>query len=559
MVEKLGEILVKSKRLNPRQLEIALHECEKTGEFLGSTLLKLGFLKEKDLLSGLSEQFNIPYRTLRDLDIDPQVIKKVPQDLVLHYKFMPIELGGDTLTIAIANPLDVWPAEDIRLHLGFKVKAVLACEDEIQQAIKKYYRGLGETVAGLISPQEKTNQLYVKEADGASAKAPNNKAARLAEQFFEGVVKQRASDVHIEVYAQRLRVRYRIDDILYEMPLTQEFRRLYPDIISHLKNISGLSLSETLQPQDGRLKIYVHDKAVELRISILPTPSGEHIVIKVLSIPASFELKDLGFLDSDIKLLTSIFKRPHGIILATGPRGSGKTTSLYAMLNYLNQAHSKIITIQDHIEYELPGVTQVQVDSRQSQYYAETLKRILWHDPDVIMVSDIGSFEAARLVINFSLSGHLVFSSLETKDAPSCVLRLIEMGIEPYLIASSLEAVVSQRLVRTICPDCKEKDNSYKFLPSQELLKDKVFRGRGCEHCRFTGYRGRSAIYEILTISEEIKGMILNKATAGQIKHKAQGLGLRTIWKNGWDKIALGLTTPEELMRVAPDEAHFKE
>ncbi|MDP3143651.1 MAG: ATPase, T2SS/T4P/T4SS family [Candidatus Omnitrophota bacterium] len=568
---KLGEILVNKGYITKAQLDQGLIDSGSTGEILGKTLMKLGFITEEKLLMALSEQLGLVYYpSLKDVVVDAAVIKAVPARFVEHYKFMPLKLKGKTLTIAISNPLESWSLEDIRLHLGFDTEKVLASEEEIQVAIRKYY-GIGaDTVERILETgsdkQKPVAGQDVTVVEDIEKSAEDASVIKLVNLILVEAISSRATDIHIEPYRDRVRVRQRIDGILYTMKVPEDIKFLHPAIVSRIKILSHLDVVERRIPQDGRARIKLADSEVDLRISIIPGFFGENVVIRVLPIKVSFNFDEVGLSDEERKIVEGLIKRPHGVMFLTGPTGSGKTTTLYSFLAHINSAEVKIITIEDPVEYELEGVTQIQINPKIGFSFASALRSILRHDPDVMMIGEVRDLETAELAIRSALTGHLIFSTLHTNDAPSAATRLVDIGIEPYLLASSVNAFIAQRLVRQICPNCKEmaKEPLTEIrriqlgIPS-EVLEDRrkaggkeimVYRGRGCEVCRFTGFKGRLAIFEILVIEDSIRELIIKKAPASEIKKKACELGMKTLRQQGWQKVVEGLTTPEEVVRV---------
>jgi type II secretory ATPase GspE/PulE/Tfp pilus assembly ATPase PilB-like protein len=561
---KLGELLIKRGVLTQGQLDLALREHNRSGELLGKALIRLGYISEEQLLITLAEQLSIPFLArLKDKSVSEDVIKAVPARFVWHYKFMPLVLKGNTLTIAVSNPLDVWPTEDIKFHLGFEVEVVLAIEVEIMASIKKYY-GLGAAIVeGILDKKDepaprKDEGITVLDATPEKM-AQDASVVKLVNQLLAEAIQSRATDIHIEPYRDRVKVRYRIDGILYDVPVPETIKQLHLAITSRIKIIANMDIVERRLPQDGRAKVKLGEMDVDLRISIIPTLYGENLVIRILPTEMLFNMKDLGFSSKDVAMVEELLEKPHGIIFLTGPTGSGKTTTLYSFLSKLNKSDVKIITVEDPIEYELIGVTQLQVNIKIGLTFAGALRNLLRHDPDVMMIGEVRDLETAELAIRTALTGHLVFSTLHTNDASSGVTRLIDMGLEPYLVASSVQAFIAQRLVRTVCSDCKVKVALKDVLKNKEISRaafetverpEFIYKGKGCEACKFTGYKGRMAIYEILLINETIRQMIIDKASASQIKKKALEQGLRTLMQEGWQKIREGLTTPEEVMRV---------
>lgn len=568
---KLGEILVNKGYITKAQLEQALIDSGSTGEILGKTLMKLGFITEEKLLMALSEQLGLVYYpSLKDVVVDAAVIKAVPARFVEHYKFMPLKLKGKTLTIAISNPLESWSLEDIRLHLGFDTEKVLVSEEEIQVAIRKYY-GIGaDTVERILETgSEKQKPVVTQDisaVEDIEKSAEDASVIKLVNLILVEAISSRATDIHIEPYRDRVRVRQRIDGILYTMKVPEDIKFLHPAIVSRIKILSHLDVVERRIPQDGRARIKLADSEVDLRISIIPGFFGENVVIRVLPIKVSFNFDEVGLSDEERKIVEGLIKRPHGVMFLTGPTGSGKTTTLYSFLAHINSADVKIITIEDPVEYELEGVTQIQINPKIGFSFASALRSILRHDPDVMMIGEVRDLETAELVIRSALTGHLIFSTLHTNDAPSAATRLVDIGIEPYLLASSVNAFVAQRLVRQICPNCKEiaKEPLTEIRRIQlgilsEVSEDRrktegkevmVYRGRGCEVCRFTGFKGRLAIFEILVMEDSIRELIIKKAPVSEIKKKACELGMKTLRQQGWQKVVEGITTPEEVVRV---------
>ena len=565
---KLGELLIKRGVLSQAQLDLALREHNKTGELLGKALIRFGFITEEQLLKTLAEQLSIQYvSNLKNKVVPDDVIKAVPARFVWHYKFMPLALKENLLTIAVSNPLDVWPTEDIKFHLGFDVEVVLALEAEIMAAIKIYYGVGAAIVEGILDKNEesvsKRSEEGVTVLDSPEKMAQDASVVKLVNQLLAEAIQSRATDIHIEPYRDRVKVRYRIDGILYDVPVPDTMKQLHMAITSRIKIIANMDIVERRLPQDGRAKVKLGEMDVDLRLSIIPTLYGENLVIRILPTEMLFNMADLGLSPKDLEMIDELLQKPHGIIFLTGPTGSGKTTTLYSFLSHLNKPDVKIITVEDPIEYELIGVTQLQVNPKIGLSFASALRNLLRHDPDIMMVGEVRDLETAELAIRTALTGHLVFSTLHTNDASSGITRLVDMGLEPYLVASSVQAFIAQRLVRTICPDCKERVALKDVMKQKEEHRDQwehiekptfIFKGKGCENCKFTGYKGRIAIYEILFVNEQLRQLITEKASSSQIKKKAIEMGLRTLLREGWAKIAEGLTTPEEVMRVTEME-----
>jgi type II secretory ATPase GspE/PulE/Tfp pilus assembly ATPase PilB-like protein len=556
-VLKLGEILIEKGIASPQQIDMALKESKRTGEVLGKVLVKTNIISEKQLLEVLGDQLDLEFKpTLNINDINKKAVKAVPARLIWHYKFMPLDIKERTLTIAVSDPLAVWVMEDLKLQLGLDVERVLAPEKEILKAIRQFY-GLGaETVEEILEEEKKKGgaeeeavSVHSVEIEDLEKAAKDTSVIKLVNQILTEAINQRATDIHIEPYRNNVRVRYRIDGILYNIQVPSEIKRLHQAIVSRIKILSNLNVVERRLPQDGRAIVKIQDKQVDLRISVIPSIYGENIVIRILPVNLMFNLDDLGLETRDKNLIEQLIVKPHGIIFLTGPTGSGKTTTLYACLSKLNQEAVKIITIEDPVEYELEGVTQIQVKPEIDFTFANALRSILRHDPDIMMVGEVRDFETAELSVRTSLTGHLIFSTLHTNYAASGATRLIDIGVEPYLIASSVLAFISQRLVRQICPKCNKEKETNTLLP-EHLSGTKVYYGQGCPECGNLGYIGRTAIYEILVIDDEIRDMIMKKSSAGEIAKMAQKKGYRSLLEAGVDKIKQGITTPEEVIRV---------
>jgi len=557
----LGQMLLGRDLVTVDQLEKALVEQKKTGDFIGTTLVKLGFLTEEKVLPVLAEQLNLKYVKIKELKIDPSVIKKVPAKFTSHYKFMPVNMEGDTLTVAVTNPLDIHTLDDVKLLLSCNVRPVLAGEKDILEAIRTYY-GIGASTIEKMMTESGAGEeaeVSMQETKDIEELTEDASIINFVNQILLQGYKDRATDIHIEPYEDEVKVRYRIDGLLYDTTIPATIKHFQSAIVSRIKIMSSLNIAERRLPQDGRIKIKVKGEELDLRISVLPTAHGESVDIRLLPTKMLFGLERLGLLPRDSKLLEAMIKKPHGIIFVTGPTGSGKTTTLYACLSKINMKEKKIITIEDPIEYRMKGVAQIQVLSKIGLDFATGLRSMLRHDPDIMMVGEVRDYETAEITIRAALTGHLVFSTLHTNDAPGAVARLLDMGAEPFLVSSSVNCIVAQRLVRLICPKCKRKIKLEKSVakelgvPAEKTKGKKFYEGKGCDYCKFTGYKGRTAIYEILVLSEPIKELILKRASAGQIRKKAVSLGMRTLRVDGWEKVLKGITTPNEVLRVTQD------
>ncbi len=534
----LGTILVRKGFITQGQLDEVLKKSPENEDVLGRALVKMGYLTEEKLFFALSEQFNLPfYPSLRDLTIDREVIKAVSVKCIQHYGFMPVKLEGAVLTVAVCNTMDVWLAEDIKLSLGYQISRVLSTKSEIDEAIHKYYGATAGTVDRILSGKKGAKDEYLAKdetVEDIEKSAEEASVIKLVNQILTEAIQMGATDIHIELYPGRLALRYRIDGVLRDIKVPEEVYYLEPAIISRIKIMCHLDVVEHRVPQDGRAKVRLQNgQEVDLRISIIQAYFGENVVIRILPSQVMLDFDRIGFDPGDLEKIEKIIQKPHGIILITGPTGSGKTTTLYTCLSKLNKPEVKIISIEDPVEYAIEGIAQIQVNVKVGLTFASILRSVLRHDPDVMMVGEIRDLETADLAIRASLTGHLVFSTLHTNDAASAISRLIDMGIEPFLLASSIGVIIAQRLIRLYCPNCK---------------------GKGCDNCNRTGYKGRRAIFEILLIEDEMRALIMARKNAADIKKRARELGMRTLRERGLQLAQSGLTAQEEVTRVVEAE-----
>lgn len=544
-------------------IEEQLKLIENTPVSLKTVLVEKELMPEHDLLQILSGLYNLEVINLRNYPVDPLAVEHVPVRFAWYYKFMPVKVTGKTVLVACANPLDLKVQDEIRVHLALEPQIVLAKEQDVLDALNKYYGLAADTLERMS--KEAAGKPGSEGPLGAAVEnldegAQDATVTRLVNQILLEAYKKRATDIHIEPYRNTVRVRYRIDGSLVNANIPAAVREFLPSIISRIKIISNLSIVEKRLPQDGSAVVKTQEQTLDLRISTIPTPHGESMVVRILPTHVMLlSLEKLGLDQKNLEVFRRLVKRPHGIILVTGPTGSGKTTTLYACLNEINSTDRKIITLEDPLEYEMEGITQIQVNPRVDLDFAIGLRSILRHDPDIIMVGEIRDLETAEIAIRTALTGHLVFSTLHTNDAASGITRLIEMGLEPFLVSSSIEAFVAQRLVRIICPHCKEEDLTQPPDIKEELAASlgmndlkyvKIFRGRGCDFCNQTGFYGRTAIYEILVMDEDVRAAILEKQRTEQIKRLAVKRGMTTLRQNGWQKVLAGITTPAEVLNV---------
>ena len=548
----LGQLLVERGLLSSEQLDSALKEQHRSGELLGTVLLRLGVLSKDELLPVLAEQMGLPYVRLADTQIAPEALAKVPPKFASHYHLVPLRLDGDTLQVAIADPFDVQTLDELKLLLDCDIQPVLASPREIHDAIQRHY-GVGASAVERLLDTGAHGAAPVSYAEDLTAGADAASVISFVNQLLVAAVRDRATDIHIEPFDQVLRIRQRTDGVMYEIPVPTDLVQLHQAIISRIKVMAKLDIAEKRLPQDGRIKVRLEKEDLDLRISVLPTNFGESVEIRLLSSAQLYSLEQLGLGGDQLELLLRLIQKPHGIIFVTGPTGSGKTTTLYACLAKLNAPHVKILTIEDPIEYQLQGITQLQVHPKIGFSFSQGLRSMLRHDPDIMMVGEVRDPETAEITIRSALTGHLVFSTLHTNDAAGGVTRLLDMGIEPYLIASSVLCFVAQRLVRVVCPACAQERAPEPGLREEFGVSElpRALRiGTGCAACKDTGYKGRTAIYEFLVVSDAVQQLILTRASSHDVARAAQQTGMRTLRQDGWQRILQGLTTPQEVLRV---------
>lgn len=564
VINKLGRMLIAAKIITEEQLEKAFAVQQKEGGRLGSVFVKLGYIQEPTLLEFLSKQQGVKSIDLNKTEIDSSVIKLIPTEVIRKYSIIPVRRVGAVLTIAMLDPSNIFAIDDIKFMTGYDVDVVIASESAINSAMAKYYdtgdlnlqqvlKGLdaGDEVLDILSEKDTEEQVDLKELKEAVEEAP---VVKLVNMILTDAIKKGASDIHIEAYEKKFRVRYRIDGVLYEImnpPL-----KLRAALTSRLKIMAELDIAERRLPQDGRIKLKMQDKEIDLRVSTLPCLFGEKVVMRILDKSAlSFDLIKLGFEQSALDAVLKAIRSPFGMVLVTGPTGSGKSTTLYSALQQINEVGVNIMTAEDPVEYNMFGVNQVQMKEEIGLNFAAALRSFLRQDPDVVLVGEIRDYETAEIGVKAALTGHLVLSTLHTNDAPSTITRLLNMGIEPFLVASSVLLIIAQRLVRRICRECKEEDKIPRAalldigFTEQEAGSVVCYKGKGCSNCNDTGYRGRIALYEVMPIGEDIKELILEGASAVEIKKKAIASGMKTLRMSGLTKLKEGMTTVEEILR----------
>jgi general secretion pathway protein E len=556
----LGEILVAEGLTSPDAVERALARQRTTGELIGQALVALGVVTQDEVLRAVAAQQDLPYLPRDEMPSALPVLKNLSAKYLRTYAVCPVSVEGGQMTVATSDPRNPVVADDLRQTTGLSVKLVISSPEAITEAIDRTYDGanasaLQRIVEGMDEERSGDGDEDVSHLRDMAFEAP---VVRLVNLLVENAITAEASDIHIEPFEDTLRIRYRIDGILYDQEAPP--RRLQAAVTSRIKIMAEMNIAERRLPQDGRIRVNLHGTRVDIRVSTMPTVHGESIVMRLLQRSSVFlPLDKLGFPADTLKRFESLIKRPHGIILVTGPTGSGKTTTLYGALDKINSPDRKIITVEDPVEYQLKGVNQIPVKPKIGLTFATGLRHIVRQDPDVILVGEIRDLETAEIAIQASLTGHLVFSTLHTNDAPAAITRLQDMGVEPYLVASVLEAVLAQRLVRRICGSCRVQDTpSAADLDALGVTAPpgtRLFRGKGCEECRGTGYRGRMGIYELFPITEDARSLMLRRAASRDIRQYAISAGMVTLRMDGWRRACEGLTTVEEILRVTQEDA----
>ncbi|NPV45968.1 MAG: Flp pilus assembly complex ATPase component TadA [Armatimonadetes bacterium] len=588
----IGQMLLEKGLLTQEQLDQALEAQKQSTQLIGEILIDLGFVQRQPFFETLAEQLRVPFVDLSRANVDSNIATLLDKETALRHRALPVGRGDGTIRVAMAEPEDVMAADDLKMRLQVPVEPLLADPAELTRTIEKVFRdgggggaaaaqqmpraqsaakpqdrfGFGD-IAALAETVRDSSMLAAEgededaeqriETDRLADVADEAPIIRIAKVIIQRAVQERSSDIHIEPARNGVRVRYRIDGVLHEVMRVPKY--VHAPLLSRVKIMSGMNIAERRVPQDGRIHIRHAGKDYDLRVSVIPTTNGEKSVMRILD-KSSIQvgLESLGILPSMMSRVEKLIVQPNGMILSTGPTGSGKTTTQYSILNRINSVETNIITIEDPVEYELEGISQVHVNRKAGLTFAVALKYFLRQDPDVILVGEIRDLETSEIAVQAALTGHLVLSTLHTNDAPSTVTRMVDMGVEPFLIASSVIASLSQRLARRICQDCKEE-----YQPRRDLLlgfgfdpdapenrDQKFYRGVGCENCRFTGYRGRVGIYELMEMNEEIAELIVKRASAGQIKEAALAAGMVTLARDGFEKARLGLTNPDDLVRV---------
>ncbi len=543
---RLGEMLIERRLITAEDLDRALELQKERGEKIGRVLVDLGFVAARDVLTALSDQLSIPIVTLEGPPASSPETENLSPRFLRQFRCLPVALQDHTVTLAMADPLDFETISAVRGCTGLKVTPVLAAEPEILEAIDRYY-GQADKVGAEMVGEDSEAAADLEHLRDMASEAP---VIRMVNAMIASAVEKRASDIHIEPFEKEFRVRFRVDGVLYNQePPPRDAKAA---VISRVKLMAKLNIAERRLPQDGRIKIKTLGREVDLRVSTLPTLYGESVVMRLLdrSTGDFYDLGSLGFDDHMLRRMEHFTGLPHGIFLVTGPTGSGKSTTLYSALKRINQADKKIITIEDPVEYQMDGINQIHVNTQIGLTFAAGLRHIVRQDPDVIMVGEIRDRETADTAIRAALTGHFVYSTLHTNDAPSAITRLTDMGVENYLITSSVVAVLAQRLVRVICKHCKVPAG-LRITPLGETID--TWRGAGCEHCFGTGHIGRLGIFELMELDDELRGLVMKNADASVLTEAARRHGMRNLREDGWVKVSQGVTTAEEVMRVTQE------
>ncbi len=561
----LGNLLIERKLITPEQWQDCLEQHRESGASAGKILVESGVISEAKLLEVIANQAKMEIIDLDKAQIEPKAVDKVPDSIAQVYNIMPVRLEGDTVVIAVSDPLNLGFLDDLRFTLGCNIRPVVASEQQIREQVARYYKLKAESVPKLVSQLKKSSKLSLTKDIKLSSKDGKFKPEELQELASQApvvkllnliileAVKDKASDIHFEPFGEEFRIRYRIDGQC--VPAASPPNDLNLALASRIKVMANLDVAETRLPQDGRILTNIAGKKVDLRVSTLPTVFGESIVVRVLDKSAiNLSLDECGLMDKDKERLRSLIHRPNGIILVTGPTGSGKTTTLYSCLKEINKVDVKVITAEDPVEYDLRGIMQINIKTKIDLTFARCLRHVLRQDPDIIMIGEIRDKETAEIAIQASLTGHLVFSTLHTNDAAGAVARLLDMGIPPFLVSSTLSASLAQRLVRTICPDCKapykatEKELSQLGLTKEQAKAKTFYKGKGCKNCKDSGYKGRIGIFEFFTINEDIRPLILERKPTPILRETAAKAGMRSLREDGLEKIYQGVTTIEEVI-----------
>ncbi|HNR94217.1 MAG TPA: ATPase, T2SS/T4P/T4SS family [Kiritimatiellia bacterium] len=565
--QKLAGLLEQTGLFTSAQVEDILQRQQQNGMSITDVVLDMGYARDDEFLKALAKAMDIPFVRLAGTVIDASVLQKLPTKAVFQYNVVPVTMEKGALRVATHNPFHPGLVDALRLASGFRIRLALSTADDLSKASKKFY-GVGADTLDQMIQHDRIEVASEEDLLPADLSDLDQEASvvKFVNQIIWEAHQDRATDIHMEPMETSLRIRYRVDGVLHQTPVPAQLKRFQSAIISRIKVMSNMDIAEKRLPQDGRISLRIRGEEIDVRVSTMPTVYGESVSLRLLMRSSGMLGMDkLGMDARDSKILTRMIHKPHGILLVTGPTGSGKSTSLYAWLHTINSVDKRILTIEEPIEYEMEGVNQINVRPQIGLTFAMGLRHILRQDPDVIMVGEIRDRETAEIAIRAALTGHLVFSTLHTNDAPGAVTRLLDMGIEPFLVASSVEGLVAQRLVRRLCPACRQPLPVDKAslanigFPMERLSEGTLHTAAGCEECRMTGFRGRTGIYEILAVDDHIRPLIVARASSAAIKTEALRRGMHTLREDGWTKALQGVTTVEEVLRVSEEDETLSE
>ena len=547
----ISEILLDKGLLTAQQNDEAQALQKAEGLRLDRALIQLGLLSEQQLLEVMSEHLHLPMINLEDVQFEPELLRALPARVVYRKRLVPVKRFNGTLQVATSDAFDLYSFDEIKLMTGLDIQPVLAPKDQIEKVIKTHYGLGGDTLDEMVgSDDEESSSSIAEGSEDLLEMAQEASVIKLVNEIIVEAVNERASDIHIEPFEHHMAIRYRIDGVLQEAPVPQQMHRFAAAIISRIKILANMNIAERRVPQDGRIKFHVGGRQIDVRVSVIPMLYGEGVVMRLLDKSnVLFTLQELGMDEVMFEQFKGLIDRPHGIILVTGPTGAGKTTTLYAALNAIVGPGIKVLTVEDPVEYHLAGINQIPVNHQVGMTFERGLRAILRHDPDVVMIGEIRDLETARAATQAALTGHLVLSTLHTNDSASAPMRLIDMGVEPFLVSSTLIGAMAQRLVRKVCSKCKEEYTPEK-LPKDYPREagDKFYRGVGCQWCRNTGYRGRSGVYELMVMNDEIGGKVMERAPSPEVIAASRKAGTRLLREDGWLKVKRGATTIDEVL-----------
>ena len=563
---RIYDLLDATALFEARQLEKAMSESRENGTSLCAALIEVSGLKEDQMLEKLAEVMELPFQRLKDIEVENEILERIPTKAVFQYNIIPLSEDAGCLNVATSDPFIPGQVDALRLAAECRIRLVLSPSEDIATAAKQFYGVGAETLDRMMQDGaidlEDDDDLLKQDLSELDQEAS---VVKFVNQIIWEAYNDRATDIHIEPMETDLRIRYRVDGVLHETPMPPQLKRFQSSVISRIKVMANMDIAEKRLPQDGRISVRIRGAEIDVRVSTMPTVYGESVSLRLLMRGGGLvTMGDLGLNDHDSSILKKMITRPHGILLVTGPTGSGKSTSLYAWLHTINSVDKRIMSAEDPIEYEMAGVNQVQMRPEIGLTFANTLRTFLRQDPDVIMVGEIRDRETAEIAIRAALTGHLVFSTIHTNDSSSTVTRLLDMGIEPFLVASSVEGIVAQRLVRGLCKDCRRPiEYDEEFLrehnfPIERLATEgPIYEAVGCDECRGNGYKGRTGIFEILHVTDEIRPLVIAHASAAEIKNAAlEHTGMKTLREDGWDKVLAGITTIDEILRVTEDDEY---